>query len=169
MLFMRAAHMGLARPRDLERSSSDKYCRSHRGSGWPPCQGLSHFRAARWTACCSACWCNWNSRSAVPPGPTWALIRPSRAPQPTLPGANSATHSARLDTQPSRLAVSHVQDHPDHCHLATAPSAHIHFVRETNEPTTNVGGHSRQSKGFGFKTPHQAIKTGKVMWLGAFL
>ena len=46
---------------------------------------------------------------------------------------------------------------------------HTHFVRETNEPTTNVGGHSGQSKGSGFKTPHQAIKTGKVMWLGAFL
>ena len=57
------------------------------------------------------------------------------------------------------------QDVRQHTHTHT----HTQFVRETNEPTTNVGGHSRQSKGSGFKTPHHAIKTGKVMWLGAFL
>ena len=33
-------------------------------------------------------------------------------------------HSARLDTQPSRLAFARVQDHPGHCLLVTAPSAH---------------------------------------------
>ena len=44
--------------------------------------------------------------------------------QPSATGAQHTTKSAHLDTQPSRLAFSRVQDHPDHCLSVTAPSAH---------------------------------------------
>ena len=46
-------------------------------------------------------------------------------------------------------------------HARTHTHTHTHFVRETNEPTTNVGGHSRQSKGSGFKNLIRPSKQGK--------
>ena len=62
-----------------------------------------------------------------PPGSSELRLAPSRGPHPALPSAKHTTHSARLDTQPSPppgLAFSRVQDHPGHCLLVTAPSAH---------------------------------------------
>ena len=47
-----------------------------------------------------------------------------REGRPSATCAQHTTHSAHLDTQPSQLAFSRVQDHPCHCLLVTAPSAH---------------------------------------------
>ena len=51
---------------------------------WPgsPCVWRASFKAVLGTLCRSACWCSCRSRRAhamVPPGPAWALMRPSFA------------------------------------------------------------------------------------------
>ena len=56
--------------------------------------------------------------------------RPLGSPKLRLavPFAKHNTHSTRLDTQPTRLASSCVQDHPGHCHLVTSHHTTPHYT-----------------------------------------
>ena len=61
-----------------------------------------------------------SQRGRMSAGQPWtASARHQREGRPSATGAQHTTHSVRLDTQPSRLALFRV-----HCPLLTAPSAH---------------------------------------------
>ena len=64
-----------------------------------------------------------------------ATARRQREGRPSASGAQHTTHSARLDTQPSKLAFSFRQDHPGHCLLVRAPSAHYTTPHTTPHTT----------------------------------
>ena len=78
------------------------------------------------------------SGTASPGQPWTAAAQRQRQWRPSATGAQHTTHSAHLDTQPSRLVFSRVQDHPGHCLLVTDLAHHTTQLNSTQLNSTQL-------------------------------